>query len=71
MEEVKIVDKANERNLKLLETLKKNTNRQLKVLKNADTIEVLVAFTVLNQKGNEDYLNMYSLWLQELDKTVQ
>jgi plasmid maintenance system killer protein len=71
MEEVKIVDKADERNLKLLETLKKNTNRQLKVLKNADTIEVLVAFTVLNQKGNEDYLNMYSLWLQELDKTVQ
>lgn len=71
MEEVKIVDKANERNLKLLEILKKNTNRQLKILKNGDTIEVLVAFTVLNQKGNEDYLNMYSLWLQELDKTVQ
>jgi len=71
MEEVKIVDKADERNLKLLEILKKNTNRQLKVLKNGDTIEVLVAFTVLNQKGNEDYLNMYSLWLQELNKTVQ
>jgi competence transcription factor ComK len=61
----------NERMLRYVETLKKNTNRDLKVLYNGDTMEVLVAFTSLSQKGNEEFLKMYVDWLEEGQAKVQ
>ena len=59
----------NENHLKrCLETLKKNTNETRDTLYNGASLEVMIAMTLLNQKGNEDYKKQYIDWL---DKGVE
>ena len=56
----------NEKQLeRCVETLKKNTNEARDTLYNASKLEVSIAMTLLKQKGNEDYLKLYTDWLDE------